>query len=186
MATRKLTLEEQILYDIYFEFQDDEYLDCKNIEEKIIEYIFANYIDEEPVKKLLTTNEYDFIKKSKDREKIFRKLGEENSHWLKDFRDKYDIIDKFNFSQEEIHYLKNINHPLVLPRTKDLIENDGIRERIKKKYITMMWGRDFEDKIISELFFSNERLIKVIALIESVSERYYSGCGLFGKKSEEW
>lgn len=121
MSYIDLKLEERILYDMYFEFQKDEYFDCKNIEEKIIEKIFEKYIDEESIRKMITENEYNFIKKSKSPQKIFRKLGEEKSHFLKIINEceKYPIIKFIDFSEYEIKFLLNINHPLILPRTID-------------------------------------------------------------------
>lgn len=141
----ELTLQESILYNIYFEFQKTKYKDFDDIRALVLSKIFKDYCDFEEIKNFLGGELKD------KRDKVFEQLG-------RTYRGYLQSNNFLNFTEPEINFLRQVSHLLVIIQTKEYIN------KFEKTFCKKMAKYNSIDE--------TTRLKKVIKLIEENNTKY--------------
>lgn len=162
----ELTIQEDILYNMYFEFQ--KLTSYKNVAACVMYHIIKNYIDHPEIetifKKIFGEIKYEYVKKNKNNDKIFEMLGNEYQYCISEsqtatIREKMGTNTFLNFATLEIKFLSSLHHPLVIPNTKEELKNHiKLNEQSKHHKYFDEYERDT---------VGINRLDKVIQLIEA-------------------
>lgn len=186
-----LTIQEDILYNVYFEYQKySDFPTSQGVKIKgpsfIMYLIVKLYIDNLELKptfvKLLGEEQMNYIQTSKNKEDIFISIGYQYQYIITrdlcvDDKRKLGTDTFLDFNQFEINFLLGIGNPLVIPNTKQQINEYNEHNKGKgRKY--NKYGQINTDRLTKVIQMIEERELNEI---DNVPENDVDECNLMKK-----